>query len=114
MFGKVIELKENNTPSAEGNKVKGDAYTTRLLREWSRLHVENGLLYRKRIGQRQLMLPATYKQTALTYLHNHMGPVGKGVEKVVSLARKQFSWPCMKREIEEYLTRKCPCLKQKS
>lgn len=39
-----MELKENNTPSSQGNKVKGDAYT-RLLREWSRPHIENGLLY---------------------------------------------------------------------
>lgn len=36
-----------------------------------------------------------------------------GVEKVLSLAREHFYWPFMKREIVEYVTRKCPCIKQK-
>lgn len=110
-IGKIMELKENNTPPTECNKGNSDTETMRLLREWSRLHIEDGLLYRKTIGRRQLVLPATYKQLALTYLHNNMGHVG--VEKVLTLARERFYWPYMKREIEEYVTRKCPCLKQK-
>ena len=110
-IGKVMELKENNTPAAECNKGNCDTDTMRLLREWSKLHIEDGLLYRKTIGRRQLVLPATYRQLALTYLHNNMGHVG--VEKVLTLARERFYWPFMKREIEEYITRKCPCLKQK-
>lgn len=60
----------------------------RLLREWSKLHIEDGLLYRKTVGRRLLVLPATYKQLALTYLHNNMGHVG--VEKVLTLARECF------------------------
>lgn len=40
-----------------------------------------------------------------------MGHVG--VEKVLSLARERFYWPSRKRETEEYVTRKCPCIKQK-
>lgn len=110
-IGKVMEMKENNTPPTECNKGNCDTDTMRLLREWSKLHIEDGLLYRKTIGRRQLVLPATYRQLALTYLHNNMGHVG--VEKVLTLARERFYWPFMKREIEEYITRKCPCLKQK-
>lgn len=40
-----------------------------------------------------------------------MGHVG--AEKVSSLATERFDWPFMRNEIEEYITRKCPCLKQK-
>uniref|UniRef100_A0A3Q3K445 Gypsy retrotransposon integrase-like protein 1 n=1 Tax=Monopterus albus TaxID=43700 RepID=A0A3Q3K445_MONAL len=39
-----------------------------------------------------------------------MGHVG--VERVLSLARDRFYWPFM-RDIEEYVTRKCRCIKQK-
>ncbi|KAK0148948.1 hypothetical protein N1851_010632 [Merluccius polli] len=58
--------------------------------------MENDLLYRKSAGRQQLVLPATYKRTVLTQLHNNMCHVG--VEKVLSLARERFYWPFMKRE----------------
>ncbi|KAJ8012610.1 hypothetical protein DPEC_G00044650 [Dallia pectoralis] len=40
-----------------------------------------------------------------------MGHVG--AERVLSLVRERFYWPYMKTEVEEYVTRKCPCIKQK-
>lgn len=106
-----MELKENDTPQTEDDRGRVDMHMGRLLREWSRLHIENDLLYRKSAGRQQLVLPATYKQTVLAQLHNNMSHIG--VEKVLSLARERFYWPFMKREIVEYVTRKCPCIKQK-
>ncbi|RXN34363.1 Retrovirus-related Pol poly from transposon [Labeo rohita] len=110
-IGKVLEMKENNITLSEEDRAKADISTKRLLREWSRLYIENGLLYRKTTERKQLVLPSVYKQVALTHLHNNMGHVG--VEKVLSLARERFYWPFMKREIEEYVTRKCSCIKKK-
>lgn len=49
-IGKVMELKENNTPLTEDDRGRVDTHTRRLLREWSRLHIEDGLLYRKSAG----------------------------------------------------------------
>lgn len=110
-IGKVMKLKENNTPPTEDDRGKVDTGTRRLLREWNRLYIEDGLIYMKSMGRRQLVLPATYKQTALTHLHNNMSHVG--VEKILNLARERFYWPFMKRDVEDYIIRKCPCLKQK-
>lgn len=103
VIGKVRKLKENNIPPTEDIKKGVEAGTRRLLREWNWLHIEDGILYRKTIEQEQLVLPASYKRRALTYLHHNMGHVG--VEKVLSLARECFYWPFMKREIERYITR---------
>lgn len=102
VIGKILELKENNTQLTEDKQKTLDKPTRKLSREWSRLHVEDGLLYRKTLGRKQLVLPAIYKQTAFTYLHDKMGHVG--VERVLSIAREQFYWPFMKKDIEEYIT----------
>ena len=61
--------------------------------------------------RQQLVLPEKYKATALKCLHDDMGHVG--AERVINLARDRFYWPYMKKEIEAYVTRKCPCIKQK-
>ena len=44
-------------------------------------------------------------------LHEEMGHLG--VERVLHLARERFFWPHMKRDIENYVTRVCSCLKQR-
>lgn len=61
--------------------------------------------------RRQLVLPAKYWQMVLQQLHNHMNHVG--TEKVLQLARERFYWPGMRRSVEEYVTRQCPCITQK-
>ncbi|KAL1277385.1 hypothetical protein QQF64_024058 [Cirrhinus molitorella] len=98
----------NPTEEMRGN-VTGTS--RRLMYEWSKLHVEGGLLYRKTMERKQLVLPSKYRKLALEHLHDRMGHVG--TERVLSLARDRFYWPYMKTEIEGYVTRKCPCVKQK-
>ncbi|KAK5865214.1 hypothetical protein PBY51_016397 [Eleginops maclovinus] len=36
-----------------------------------------------------------------------------GTERVIGLARDRFYWPFMKKDIEAYVTKQCPCIKQK-
>lgn len=62
-------------------------HTKRLLFEWNKLEVDNGILYRT--GQhRQLVLPEKLKLVVLRSLHNEMGHIG--AEKVIQLARERF------------------------
>ena len=44
-------------------------------------------------------------------LHEEMGH--QGTDRVLSLARERFYWPNMQRDIEETITKKCNCIKQK-
>lgn len=83
----------------------------RLMHEWGKLHLDNGLLYRKTSQRSQLVLPPRYRKLALEHLHDNMGHVG--VEKVLDLARERFYWPFMKRDIKDYVTKQCRCIKQK-
>ncbi|KAJ8339479.1 hypothetical protein SKAU_G00362650 [Synaphobranchus kaupii] len=73
-----------------------------LLREWNRLEVLNGILYRKRQEgaqtHYQLVLPESLRSLALKSLHDDMGHMG--VERTLDLVRKRFYWPKMSAEVE--------------
>lgn len=110
-IGEVVRLKEASAIPTDETRKATNLLTRKLLHEWNKLHLENGLLYRRTDERQQLVLPAKYKQVALKHLHDEMGHVG--TERVIHLARERFYWPYMKREREDYVTRKCPCIKQK-
>lgn len=73
------------------------------MREWGKLKVERGLLYKVAGGRQQLVLPAEYRSLVLRHLHDDMGHLGS--ERVISLAQEHFYWPFMKKDIEAYVTR---------
>ena len=88
-----------------------------LLREWKKLAVsDEGLLVRKVTDEssrkyEQFVLPSKYKETVLQHLHVDMGHLG--VDRTLTLVRDRFFWPYMAKEIEQYVTRKCRCVKDK-
>ncbi|KAJ8007769.1 hypothetical protein DPEC_G00097640 [Dallia pectoralis] len=110
-IGKIMELKESNTTLTEDIRQTVSGATRKLLHEWSKLRLEDGLLYRRTNQHKQLVLPFKHRPIALKYLHNEMGHVG--TERVLHLARERFYWSFMAREIEDYVTRKCPCIRSK-
>lgn len=82
--------------------------TRRLLYEWNKLEVDDGILYRRTEQHRQLVLPEKWKPMVLKTLHNDMGHVG--AEKVSHLARERFYWPNMQQDIEDYVNKRCSCI----
>lgn len=110
-IGEIMKLKEVNNVLTDEVRRSVSGLTRKLLHEWSQLHLENGVLYRQTPERKQLVLPTKYRSVALKHLHDNMGHVG--TERVLHLARERFYWPQMKRCIEEYVTRKCSCIKQK-
>lgn len=84
--------------------------TRKRMHQWEKLHLKDGLLYRKTSQKGHLVLPDQYRPMVLKHLHDDMGHMG--TERVLGLARDIFYWPYMKQGVEAYVTRKCPCIKQ--
>ncbi|KAI4871331.1 hypothetical protein NFI96_009730, partial [Prochilodus magdalenae] len=88
-----------------------------LKREWEKLSLEHGLLYRtiKLADQRarqQLVLPKQFHSTVLKSLHDDSGHLG--FDKTYALVRDRFFWPRMKRDVEAYCQTCDRCIKRKT
>ncbi|XP_061094968.1 mediator of RNA polymerase II transcription subunit 1-like [Conger conger] len=74
-----------------------------LLRQWHKLELRNGVLYRKRNDRGrtayQLVLPLPFRERALQGIHEEVGHLGP--ERALHLARVRFFWPGMAKAIEE-------------
>lgn len=107
--GEIIKLKETDAVLTSDTRKTVNRAARKLFHEWSRLYLSDGLLYRCTSERQQVVLPARYRPMVLRYLHDDMGHID--TERVLSLARVRFYWPYMAKEVEEYVTRKCPCIK---
>ena len=88
----------------------------RYFREWKRLYIKEGILYRRAIidDQKviQLVLPEVYREVAFQGIHRDTGHPGK--EKTLWLARQRFFWPGLEREIVQKVEN-CPrCIRRKT
>lgn len=110
-LSQVIRLKKTTNTLTNEMKKGISGLAKKLCHQWDKLHLDNGLLYRRTSQRSQLVLPDQYRPLVLKHLHNDMGHMG--AERVLGLARDRFYWPYMKQDVEAYVTRKCPCIKQK-
>lgn len=88
-----------------------------LLKEWGKLKIRDGVLYRvskpqnKSLSQ-QLVLPQKYRETVLKSLHDQSGHLG--FDKTYGLVRARFYWARMKTNVEKYCKTCARCIKRKT
>ena len=95
----LTHLNEGNDKS-EWNKVSsGSSSLKTIWRQWDRLEINNGILYRKSYSENdenhelQLIVPKEYRQTVFKHFHDipsagHLSP-----DKMICRIQKSFYWP---------------------
>ncbi|CAI5671417.1 unnamed protein product [Oreochromis niloticus] len=87
-----------------------------LLREWSRLELVDGVLYRRRRDHEdllyQLVLPEELRPSVLKSLHEDMGHMG--IERTLDLVRTRFYWPKMAKDVEQKIKTCGRCVRRKA
>lgn len=72
----------------------------KLLNEWKRLFIKNGILYRKCVLSsetvHQLVLPDAFRDLTFTGLHDDAGHQGR--DRTLCLVKSRFFWPGMDRD----------------
>ena len=112
-ISRLLKFKQqSHKPSTDQIRVESPDVKL-LLREWDRLYVtKSGILRHRSSDLDQLVLPAKYRPLVLKELHNNMGHLG--ADRVFDLTRERFYWPRMFTQITEYVTKVCPCLKDRA
>ena len=82
-----------------------------LMRNFNKLKVENGVLFRETVKFRQVVLPKQFHQLVFDELHCKLGHLGE--EKVCDLAQQRFYWPRMSDDIKNFVQKKCRCVVNK-
>lgn len=87
-----------------------------LLREWNRLELKDGVLYRRRKlhdqTTYQLVLPVKFRALVLESLHDQMGHMG--IDRTLDLVRSRFYWPKMSSDVERKVRTCERCVKRKA
>ncbi|XDV20421.1 hypothetical protein PO909_025751 [Leuciscus waleckii] len=106
----------NCFPGAEERKACLPA-TKRLLREWSRLHIQEGVLKRRAqerhtgLSLYQIVVPKEKTYKLWEKYHNASGHMG--IAKVEGLLRKTFFWPGMGADLQDWASKCLICTQQK-
>lgn len=85
-ISELIKLKESGRELTPEMRKSAKGGTKRLMYEWGKLVLKEGILHRKTNERCQLVLSAKFRQLALKQLHDDMGHVG--TDRVLDLARR--------------------------
>lgn len=83
-----------------------------MRRNWSKLYLQRGLMYRETNGTQQLVLPKKYITTVCEALHDDCGH--QGFDKTLALVQQRFFWPRMTVDIADWVENCGRCVRFKS
>ena len=86
--------------------------TRQVMRYFEDLFLDkDGVLRKSTKSANQILLPKEMHHIVYTELHKNMGHLGS--ERVIDLAKARFYWPQMATNIENFIMKKCKCIKDK-
>ena len=116
VIAQVIPFVQSGVPPTKREKKNMPPKAVRLLREFERLILINGILKRRRevdgTTNLQLVLPSKYHHEALKGLHDDIGHLGR--DRTQELIQSRFYWPFMSTDIEKYVSRCQRCFVRKT
>ena len=115
IINRVIQIKEANGKITESDKRQYPTDMKIYSREWEKLFLRRGVLYRERVHQGdivyQLVLPTSERQNALTGLHENAGHFGQ--DRTLEMVRERFFWPKMADDVIEKVKNCERCIRRK-
>ena len=113
---KAIDLVLAKRPLTRAVRNRLDPDVRRVIRDYSRLVIREGVLYRSRKDSDgnvsyQLYLPKAYHSLILGMLHDDMGHLG--IDRTLAFCQDRVYWPGMARAVEKWIAscKRCICAK---
>lgn len=107
VISRVIYYVERKRRPSRRERCNESQLTIRLLKQWEKLTLLNGILYRvtknplSKHKRFQFVVPDSLKADALCGVHDHAGHQGQ--PRTLSLARQRFFWYDMERYVRDYV-----------
>ncbi|CAC5415765.1 unnamed protein product [Mytilus coruscus] len=117
----VTYLEEGKNKPDWDQVSKGTSILKTLWRQWDRLTINNGMVYRKfyysddvNNFKLQLLVPKSHRKTVFNYFHDVPSAGHLGADKMLSRIQQLFYWPAMKHSITRYCKECDQCASRKS
>ena len=116
-LGPVIESLTKGEKPDRAKLMDMPEETKLLFRQWDKLEVRDGVLFRKTSGpddqdKFQLVLPSQYRAEALRGLHDEVGH--PSFERTLDLVRSRLYWPLMQKSVEDKCRTCERCVRRKA
>ncbi|KAK0145362.1 Retrovirus-related Pol polyprotein from transposon 412 [Merluccius polli] len=109
VISKVLPFVSARKRPSRRERHGADSKVLRLLKQWDRLEVHDGVLYRvlrdpvSKQRRSQYEFPQSLKDKALSGIHDLAGHQGQ--DRTLSLARQRFYWPDMEKDVRAHTGR---------